>query len=64
MFIISMYDRVTGIPVRTETVLEWSNEAEETYLQFQEMARDGYGVMVTEEYMSATFVGFEPPKVD
>ncbi|NBV34429.1 MAG: hypothetical protein EBR81_11750 [Proteobacteria bacterium] len=54
MFIVSLYDRESGTPVRTAGA-ETYIEAEELRFQFQAVALDGgYGVIITEGYFSTS----------
>ena len=57
MFIINLYDRQTGIPVRSESA-ETYIEATEIQYRFQDLATDGFGVMISEGYASTSFEGF------
>jgi hypothetical protein len=47
MYTVSLFDRISGVPVFAEQA---TNETlDEVYYKFQQMAmRDGYGVIVTE----------------
>ena len=58
MFVVSLYDRQTGIPVRSENA-ETYLDATEIQYRFQDMATDGFGVMIAEGYATATFQGFQ-----
>ena len=48
MFVVSLFDRTSGVPVMAETALNHA-ELDRIYAEFQDRAlRDGYGVIVTE----------------
>ena len=47
MFVVSLFDRVSGVPVMAEDAT--SETLDEVYFRYQQIAmRDGYGVIVTE----------------